>query len=155
MSKIMNISTQRTLKIVFSLATIALLSSVFSCVKKRVVTYPDSINYGENLLSIFKDSIAAGESYSFEAELSKKSNLQVIITNLSSPEAGQPMPRWGYAFVDGWQVDNYLTDGTQKFTTIKQGVSDLKMVFSHSPGSCRMDFYENSSTITKTKTFKW
>lgn len=137
--------------------TTCLLLIISSCRKPGTITYPTSINYGENLLGM-SGTVVKGESYSVEADLGKNAVLKIVITNLSdqNPDLTIPRPRWLTAYDKGWVVDDYsYTTLNQSFQTTYQGKSDMKLVFQGSPGKCRIDFYENSGKITNTKSYSW
>lgn len=134
--------------------TLLLFTSI-SCKEKGKVGYPVSQNYGENLLTLDKDSLIPGKSYSLEVELSRKSELEIIITNLGTEdEPSVVTSKWKYDYNDGWTIGNYA-NGQQSFRTIDPGVSDLKIVFQGTEGAIRIDYYENSSNITKTRKLEW
>ncbi len=143
------------MKILRTISVISILIIIGSCTKKGVVTYPVSANWGENLLSM-SGQLVKGESYSVEANLSRKTTLKIVIVNTSAQDANTsiPLPTWAFAYQKGWTAGN-KENGQQTFETIVKGNNDMKMVFQGSPGSCRIDFYENSSTITNTKTYNW
>ena len=134
---------------------VSILLIIGSCTKKGVVSYPVSTNYGENLLSM-SGQIVKGESYSIEANLSRKTNMKIVIVNTSVQDANLaiPLPTWAFTYVTGWVAGNY-ENGQQTFESSTPGNNDMKMVFQGSPGSCRIDFYENSSALTNTKVYNW
>jgi hypothetical protein len=125
-----------------------ILLTLSSCKKRKEIIYPESMTYGQNILH--DNSISANTSYSFGAELGKSADLKIVLTNLSvQPNPNQAKPVWFYSNHQGWTVSEYGTDDTQTFTSNKDGEIILNMIFSGSPGSCKIDFYENSSSITK------
>jgi hypothetical protein len=137
-----------------SILAIVLIS--YSCNKVGAITYPVSTNYGENLLSRSQNYVTKGESYSLEANLEKKCDLRIVITNtstISSDPAAKPAV-WAYNYNKGWTIGNYESK-SQTFSTSNIGNNDLNFVFSGENGSCRVDYYENKSTITQTKIFNW
>jgi hypothetical protein len=124
----------------------SLFSIVISCKKKGEITYPTSTNYGENIFNIPDGKLISGESYSFEANLTKNANLTVEITNLSE-KVTDPLkqkPTWLFDFVKGWKPDNYVNE-TQKFETLQVGNNDFKIVFVGTNGSCKIKVFENAS----------
>jgi hypothetical protein len=146
------------IKRVFMYAIVVLLmASNFGCNKeeKISITYPESGVYGENLLSIADSStLNSINGYSLAAELGKKAELKIVITNLSASGTSGPGAVWFYAEGVGWLVSDY-TNSSQQFESTKDGKLDLDLTFINGPGSCRVDFYENSSSITNTKSFTW
>jgi hypothetical protein len=134
----------------------SLLLLTISCNKVGSITYPKSTNYGENLLARTENYVEKGESYSLEADLTKKCDLKIVITNTSEintdPEADPP--KWAFNNNKGWTIGNYESKA-QIFTTTVIGKNDLNIVFSGEEGSCRIDYYENTSSITRTKTISW
>lgn len=140
---------------VYLIGIIVLMLMNVSCAEKGKVSYPVSKNYGENLLTLDKDSLIPGQSYSLEVELSKKSELEIIITNLGTQdEPSVAVTKWKYDYNEGWTIGNYQ-NGSQSFRTTKRGITDMKIVFQGTHGSIRVDYYENSSEITNTKKFDW
>jgi uncharacterized protein YcfL len=124
---------------------------LFSCKKRKEIVYPATMVFGENVLAI--DNIIENKAYSFGAKLGKKANLKVVLTNISGASV-QPKPIWYYSDASGWNISNYNSD-TQTFTSNKNGEIDLQLSFSGSPGACKIDYYENSTTVTKTKYLNW
>lgn len=151
----MKIITYTTRKFPLVLLLI-LLFITNSCKKPGAISYPTSFNYGENLLGKSTSELLNGESYSLEANLTKRCDLKIVITNLSEESSPGVKPRWNMDYITGWTVGNYNADGTQSFTTLQPGTSDLQLVFiGTTPGKCQVDFYENSGNITNTKVFTW
>ncbi len=117
--------------------------------KKLSITYPSSGTYGENVLALSDNSSLIDiNGYSLCAELGEKAELKIIITHLSG--TGE----WFYADKNGWTVNSY-SGGSQYFQSNKDGKIDLDITFENGPGSCKVDFYENSSSVTYSKTFTW
>ena len=137
------------------------LITFVSCVKREQITYPDiPNNYGENILSLPSGlegtpvELEKGESYSLEADLTKKASLRVVFTN-TTPGDEATVYRWKFTYVDGWYADNYVNK-KQEFTTNKVGKNDLKIVFQGDSGACRLDIYENGSADpANVKFFSW
>ncbi|MBK7309460.1 MAG: hypothetical protein IPI93_01385 [Sphingobacteriaceae bacterium] len=122
--------------------------------KRKEITYPTSMTYGDNILAM--DNITQGKDYSFGAKLGKKASLKIVMSNLSvQTNTNFPKPVWFYSNQQGWTVSNYGSDDTQTFTSNKAGDVILDISFNGSPGSCKIDYYENSSSVTKTKTLNW
>lgn len=140
----------------------ALVSLVLASCKKdpEKVTYPDDFSYGENVLALITDNatqdVLSGKSYSFAAKLSKKATLKIVVRNTSfylNPNFA--MPTWSCSNESGWEIGTYNADLTQVFKAVGSGEIDLKIQFSGSPGSCTIEYYENSENITRTKFLKW
>lgn len=132
-----------------------------SCEKRGQITYPDvANNYGENIFALpsgidgTPTQLLKGESYSLEANLSKKSSLRAVFTN-TTPEDEATTTRWKFTYVVGWYADNYVGK-KQEFTTNTVGNNDLKIVFQGDSGQCRLDVYENGEADPiDVKFFTW
>jgi hypothetical protein len=117
--------------------------------EKLSITYPSSGAYGENVLALAANSSLTNvNGYSLCAELGEKAELKIIITKLSG--SGE----WFYADDQGWIVSSY-SGSLQQFESNKDGTIDLDIIFVNGPGSCKIDYYENSSSVTNSKTFIW
>ena len=122
---------------------------LLSCEKKMQITYPVSTNFGENIFLLpdgipdVPTKIFSGESYSLEADLTRKSSLRVVFTNTSKDDAPTTY-RWLFNNKIGWYADNFVS-GVQEFTTQNIGKSDLNMVFQGDSGAVRIDVYENGA----------
>lgn len=148
----MNLSNNKR-SLIYFMSFILLIVTV-SCEKKGQVGYPVSKNYGENILILEKDSLTPGKSYSMEVELSRKSEVEIIITNLGTQdEPSVVTTKWKYDYIEGWVLDNYV-NGKQSFRSTKRGLSDLKIVFQGTQGSIRIEYFENGE-LTNTKIFNY
>lgn len=129
---------------------------IFSCNKNDVITYGSPTIYGDNLLSL-SGQITISKPYSFGAKLEKSATLKIILTNLSvQTNTSQPLPIWYYNSADGWSITNYdFTNNVQTFVNSRTDHIDLQIGFAGTPGVCKIDFYENSNNITKTKQITW
>ncbi len=117
--------------------------------KKLSITYPSSGTYGENVLGLAKNSnLSSVNGYSLCSELGEKAKLKIIITQISGSGI------WFFAEENGWLVGDY-SGNKQQFESNKDGKIDLDIAFENGPGSCRVDYYENSSSVTNSKTFIW
>jgi hypothetical protein len=151
-----------------NLSAIILLSllSFFSCKKsddseeaQTGIDYPATVFFGNNILS-FPDStvLTDGGDYEMGAVLEADASLYLVITNYSPSDSMSPPPAWFYSNEAGWAVDDYNdAAGTQKFIHSQTGKISLEMYFMAfgQAGSCRIDFYENGNTVTRTKYFSW
>jgi len=141
-----------------SIYTIAVLLTAlnFGCTKERMaIAYPSSGTYGENILALSNNSILNNvDGYSLSAELGKKAELKIVFINLSSSVTEGPGAVWFYGEGDGWIVGDHAGN-SQQFESNKDGELHLDIIFENGPGSCRVDFYENSSSISNSKTFSW
>lgn len=118
-------------------------------VEHLAITYPTLGSYGENILAIPDSTILNNiNGYSLCADLGKNAELKIMITQLSG--AGV----WFYADNNGWTINDH-SGGSQQFQSNDQGKIDLDIVFENGPGSSRIDYYENGSTITHSKTLFW
>jgi hypothetical protein len=138
---------------------IILITSAFlyACNKeeKQKIEYPSSGLYGVNILTLQdSDTIASSIDYSLVAELGKKADLKIIFTNLSGQVGGGPSSTWFYAESNGWTVSDYSSN-KQEFVSNKSGSIDLDMKFEGNKGKCKIDFYENSNSITNSKVLYW
>jgi len=128
---------------------------------QKGITYPDSIYYGKNSLTLPDSTILAdSKDYGFAAILEKDASLSIVITDLNTtPDtATGHFPVWSYNIsTTGWAVQNWTANNTQKFIASQTGKVDLAISFYAygKTGKCKIDFYENSSTITRTKYLKW
>jgi hypothetical protein len=145
--------------------------AIISCKKKtdeqvtpvtlqKGITFPDSIYYGNNILS-FPDStmLSDGIDYEIGAILEKDANLSLVITNFPIVDSTSGnTTEWFYASPTGWAVGSYNSStNTQNFTSTQTGKIDSQILFfayGHT-GRCKIDFYENGNSITKTKHFTW
>ena len=116
------------------------------------ITYPNTANYGVNVLDsitqVFEDNI----DYSFACDLPIATSVIVEIIG----DTMQGTSSWFYdgATVDGWIISD-VTNKTQTFTSNKFGDLDLKFEFL-GVGNGVINIYENnSSVITRSKTFNW
>jgi hypothetical protein len=117
--------------------------------KKLLITYPSTGAYGVNVLALAdSSSLTDINGYSLCAELGKKAKLKIIITQLSGSGV------WFYTDENGWTVNSYV-GGSQQFESNNDGKIDLYITFENGPGSCKVDYYENSASVTYSKTFTW
>ena len=130
--------------------------TAISCSKgKKSIDFPATDTYGQNLLAMEDgDDLSKQTSYSFSAVLGSKANLKVVFTNLSEEIDGQPQAVWAYSEGDGWVTSDYESN-TQTFESNDDGKIIQEITFLFSPGSFRMDVYENSSSVTSSKTMTW
>jgi hypothetical protein len=145
-----------------ALFIVFVIAACISCKKSKSIDYPATGFFGKNILTFTDGSmLEVDKDYSMTAVLGKKATLQLQFTNYSvfDSAAGNP-PLWGFGQETGWFSTNYddLT-GTQKFEASQTGKVDLDMMFmrwggSH-PGHCRVEFFENSATVTKTIYLNW
>jgi len=136
---------------------VLLTASNFGCNKEEELSiiYPSSGAYGKNILALANNTILDNSNgYSLSAELSKDAKLKIVITNLSSSGTGSPGANWFYAEGDGWIIGDYVGN-SQQFESNKDGKLDLDITFENGPGSCRVDYYENSSSVNNSKTYTW
>jgi hypothetical protein len=136
------------------LAVLTLIFLTLGCNKqeKLAISYPTNGLNGINVLALTSDSLeVAPVNYSMNAVLGEKAQLKIVITKLASPSSNSV---WFYdAMTDGWIGGDF--DGTsQEFISTKTGNIDLDLEF-QGQGTCRIDYYENSKTVTKSKVFSW
>ncbi len=138
-------------------------------VTQSLITYPETGDYGDNILSLSKTAFGAGSNHSVSlaAHLSKGTALKIKIISMSADTTSTapsdtskvttPARKAGWFFAASFGVNWTIsafdeTNYTQTFTAIDPDKScDLMMYFD--PGSFKIEYYEmNSSTPTRTKT---
>lgn len=123
-------------------------------------SYPDSLFWGKNILA-YADSTVLHQNIEYEmgAVLEKNASLVIVITNypvLDTIYGHTTM--WFYDQPNGWAVTDYdNVKQTQKFMSTLTGKIDLQIDFQSYgvEGKCKVDFYENGNTITRTKYYFW
>lgn len=128
--------------------------------KKTGITYPDSIYHGQSILSLPDSAVLVkSQSYGFAAELEKDASLSIKMTDVSVVDSLGYRAAWYYAMPPTGWLANQWDKGTQQFIATQTGKIDLQMMFqpdsSNMTGICRLDFYENSTSVTKTKYLRW
>jgi hypothetical protein len=156
------------MKALFPVMLLAMLA-IISCSKEsndsgasssnKTITYPDSAFYGKNILT-FPDTVflVNMKNYGMAATLQSSSSLTIILTNLSTVDSVTgDKPVWNIGDNIGWSAGPYTASGSQTFTAFNVGNIDLQIMFLSlgSHGSCRVDFYENSTAITRSRYLKW
>lgn len=136
------------------LAVLTLIFSTFGCNKqeKLAISYPTNGLNGMNVLALTSDSLEVDSvNYSMNAVLGEKATLKIVFTKLATPSSNSV---WFYDIMtDGWIGEDF--DGTsQEFISTKSGNIDLDLEF-QGHGTFRIDYYENSKTVTKSKVFSW
>ncbi len=127
----------------------------------NVISYPDSIYYGANVLK-FQDStiLVNSKSYGLAANLQTNATLKIVITNLSplnpTTPVANPKSVWFYSNITGWIDVNGYTNDIQTFIA-KPGNNDIKIQFDNYYlfGKCRIDFFENGNIVTKSIYLRW
>jgi hypothetical protein len=141
-----------------------MLFSLVNCSKEQI-TYPNTGNYGINLLN--EDStefVSSGylESwgpnfdreiyYSLNSELPEGTSLVITISRTTD------YGLWYYQNGSGLNLivqDYDFSSNTQNFSAYGQSVTDLKMVFVDS-GSAKIEIFENGATeATHVKNISW
>src|ERR1700752_2245260 len=127
---------------------------------QKGITYPDSLYNGKSILTQPDSTILVdSKGYGFSANLEKDASLSIIITDLITTidTVTGHFPDWSYTNTTGWTAQSWTASNTQKFMATQTGKIDLQIMFSAygKKGKCRLDFYENSSTVTRTKYLKW
>lgn len=112
------------------------------------IEYPMYGTHGQNLIIGDTNLIVSGYGYySFNAEVLEGSSLKIVLTTNGGA--------WGYANNVGWSVSAY-DNGVQAFEVLNPGIVDLQIIsFSGNSGSFLVEYYENSTTVTKQKTVTW
>lgn len=150
--------------IAFALFALVAVMFVYSCGKdnddeaETGITYPDSVLYGVNILSsAIPATLVNGKNYGLGAELETDASLKIVFTNLSATDTlSGHTPVWFYSDATGWVVSDY-SSGSQTFTASQTGKIDVEMSFENYgiSGSCRVDYCENSNSVTRSKTIVW
>ncbi|MFZ4796825.1 MAG: hypothetical protein ACOYMA_04980 [Bacteroidia bacterium] len=139
---------------------------LFSCSKeektiteKKGISYPETIYFGGNILSYPDSSVLnVNGSYEMGAELEADSRLNIIFNNLTDTSVLYLTCLWGYSNPTGWSISSYDNKNkVQKFFSSQTGKVNLQMIFftDGQKGTVKIDFYENSNSVTKTKYFFW
>jgi hypothetical protein len=128
-----------------------------SCEKNNEIYFPPNGLHGPNLLVKGASSVlTADENYSMRADLSPQSKLKVIFTNTSTytgPVANAP--KWIISGENDWNVSSYVSHVQEFSATRKATKADLAIKFVNSPGTAKIEFYENSNDVTKTIMVTW
>jgi hypothetical protein len=152
---------------IITVIAIAIVSTFFmGCTKDKIdknISYPDSIYFGKNILNMPDSSVLkVNYYYGFGADLGNDAKLSIIITNYSTEKDSflniLPVWYWVLGKTPGWVISNYdISLNRQKFTSTQSGKIDAQMKFDSfgKHGICKVEYYENSETITKTKYFFW
>lgn len=124
------------------------------------ITYPEKVIIGNNILALDDSSdLVSDDSYELGAVLGKDANLKLVITNLSTYPSGQMGPIWFFDMdSQGWSINDYNESSNyQVLTSTSSGKIYAVISFDGFgyQGECRIDFYENSDTITQSKYFFW
>lgn len=133
---------------------IAAIFTLFSCNKRdEEISYPASLENMRNVLSV--GPVVENVDYSFGAQLGRRAELKIVITNLSvQTNVNQPKPVWFYAGTNSWDASDYSND-MQTFTASKTGTINQDITFSGHPGACKIEYYENSKSITRSQYINW
>jgi hypothetical protein len=124
------------------------------------ITYPDTMNSYWNILT-FPDYYTFSDTNTLVvgAILEADAHLKIIITNYPATDStGQNPTGWMYSNPIGFTVSDYDTvTNTQTLTSNTSGniSMELSFVTPGVTGSCKIDYYENSSSITKTRHYQW
>lgn len=140
-------------KIIYLL--VVAIAFLFACNKEnQKIEYPPTGMYGRNVLSIPNgDTISSTSYFSMAAELGRRAELKIVITNLPVQPGGSPISNWFYSDENGWSISQYSND-KQEFISNKSGLIDLNLVFGRE-GKCKIDVYENSESITWSVILFW
>jgi hypothetical protein len=126
---------------------------------KNSILYPDTIYFGNNLLSYPDSSIFEElKYYEMGVVLGIDATLKLVYTNLSEDDSINALPVWGYSNATGWAINSYdEVNNNQIFHASQTGKVNLQMMFFayKKIGTLKIDFYENSNSVTKTKYYFW
>ena len=126
---------------------------------QTTITYLASGGFGTNILALPDSTIVSTDtSYSFLASLEADATLKIKITNLSETDSVGHVALWFYGGTtyENWTISDYASS-RQTFTAKPAESNNLSIYFQsyYLGGCCRIDFYENSESITKTKYILW
>ena len=128
-----------------------------SCEKNNEIYYPPNGLHGPNLLVKNANSaLTPNSNYSMRADLNPQSKLKVIFTNTSTytgPVANAP--KWVISGENDWTVSSYVSHVQEFSATRRATKADLAIKFLNSPGTAKIEFYENSNQVTKTIMVTW
>ena len=141
----------------FFLLSLGLFLVLVSCEKNNEIYYPPQGLHGPNLLTKGATAVlATEENYSMRADLSPQSKLKIVFTNTTNytgPAANAP--KWIISGENDWNSVSNTSD-VQEFTTTKRASkADLAIQFLNSPGTAKIEFFENSNQVTKTMLVSW
>ncbi|MDF1572957.1 MAG: hypothetical protein P1P82_15215 [Bacteroidales bacterium] len=131
-----------------ALLSIILLSTLISCVDDHnQIEYPQSGEYGQNLLAIESDTIFTGD-YSLHAILEEETFLDVKISSMS----------WAFesnSMNGNWEASPYeFSDYSRILSSLKTGEIDAEILL-RSSSNLSIEVFENGDTIpTWTKSIR-
>lgn len=130
----------------------SILLFTVSCNKKMQVQYPENGSYGQNILRMQPgDSLLSGTNYSMCAEIGKEAQFSIKVTNLTPAKGG-----WKFDFPGNWVINDYNQQkNSQSITCTNVGNNDIQFSSENTTGSIKVDFYENSTLPSFSKTFHW
>ncbi|MBX7204850.1 MAG: hypothetical protein K1X81_05465 [Bacteroidia bacterium] len=150
---------------------IAMLSVMsISCnINDVSISYPENSQGQQNILAL-PDGAKVNQinAYIFAADIGDDAQLKIVITNLSNdkPTMFSQKPSWALSTTNriGWTVMGevggtmFYPSNYQIAEAAQTGKLNMPVHFvgtANIDGKCRIDFYENSGKITKTKYLVW
>lgn len=122
-----------------ALLSILICSTLISCDDNNYIEYPDTGEYGENLLDIERDTLYSGD-YSLNAILEEEAFLDVKFRGIS----------WAYetnSMNGNWEASPYeITDNSRVLSSLRTGEIDAKIRLTGN-ASLFLDVFENGDTI--------
>jgi hypothetical protein len=124
------------------------------------ITYPDSLNGYRNVLSFASgETFHETDSLEIGADLEADAHLKLVITNYPVLDStGQDLTYWMYSSATGFTVSDFDTaTNTQTLISSVAGKIFMPIFFiaNGQGGHCKIDYYENSTSITRTRDYQW
>ena len=111
------------------------------------IFYPENGNLGSNLLHGGTDTLyLIPSNYSLRADVPTGSSLKINFTSVSGD-------MWLYGTNNGWEIST--PGNTQLFEVIAPGTADCVFNLMNGRGTAVMDYYENSTGVTKSRIIVW
>lgn len=111
------------------------------------IYYPESGTYGTNILNGDSINLSSVVYYSMRAEIPEGSTLKIIMYNVSGGGWG-----WFLGTNTNCIISNYTS--SQTFEAVTSGIMQVQIGL-NGTGTALIQYFENSTTETKTKTISW
>lgn len=113
---------------------------------KCPIYFPESGSYGTNILNSDSVNLIPG-NYSMRAEVPQGSSFKAILYNVSGGA-------WFYNSSTQTNIVIGTITSSQQFEALQSGIMQVEISLSGS-GNCLIQYFENSTAETKTKTIIW
>lgn len=111
------------------------------------INYPENGSWGSNLLYGNQDTLYLSPSnYSLKADVPPGSSLKIQVTSVSGD-------MWLYGTNSGWEIST--PTNSQTFEVIDAGTANVILNLSNGSGTAVMDYFENGTSVTKSKVIVW